>query len=207
MATDTHSAPKPRRRAPRWVVGVAGAVVALVALAALVIEVVAPLSAGLPIGWGQYNNARFHLHVGEPPLWNITADGQPYQALPGDCGFVVLATPLNVGVPHSSLDSMKLPRWMALYVAAPCAAQAPANATQQPAWQATGQRVTVAGQSAPLEELTWPDAQQISDVSYAVSVTLHGYQYTFQLQEPSAAQARQDLPDFLTFVQSFRYTS
>lgn len=204
MAQDIPATPPSHRRARGWRRGVM-IFVALVALLLVAVEVVAPLSAGLPIGWGQYNNAAFHLRVGTPPLWNITADGQSYQALPGDCGFAVLATPLNVGVPHSSLDSMKLPRWMALYVAAPCDTQASINAAQPSAWRATGQRVTIAGQSAPLEELTWPDAQQIPDVSYAVSAILHGYQYTFQLQEPSAAQARQDLPDFLTFVGSFRY--
>ena len=204
MATDTHSAPKPRRRAPRWLVVLAGAVVALVALAALVIAVVAPLSAGLPIGWGQYNNARYHLRIGTPPLWSVAADTRLYQSsLPGDCGFSVVASPPSERMAPSTLEAIKQPRYLAVYVTTPCGALG-SNTTWAPPWRPSGQRVTVAGASAPVETNQEPG---ITQISYAVSVTLHGSIYTFQLQDPTADQARQDLPDFLTFVQSFRYTS
>ena len=188
-----------RTRRRRW--WLASAVV--VALVALVVafEVVAPLSAGLPIGWGQYNKATFHLHVGTPRFWNVVGDSALNQGSPTNCSFAVVASPLTEPAQSTTLSAVKLPRAMEVFVAGPCAGLG-ANTPWQLPWQPTGQQVSVAGQSAPIETNHTPDIPQ---VSYAVSVTLHGSRYTFQLQEPTAAQAQQDLPDFLTVVRSFRY--
>jgi hypothetical protein len=207
MATTTQPARKPSRRAlPGWARAAASAVVVMVALAVAWVGVVAPLSAGLPIGWGQQASARYHLHIGTPPLWNVVADSQLYRSALVSCGYAVVASPLSEAAPHATLDAMLLPRWMAVFVAAPCDQSAPTTTTTQTPWQATGQRVTIAGQRVAIQTLAWPSAQRIPNVTDSASVTLHGYTYTFQLQEPTAALAKQDMPDFLTFAGSFRYT-
>ena len=69
--------------------------------------------------------------------------------------------------------------------------------------QPTGQSVVIAGQNAPIER----DTVGAPAVSYLAIVKLHGYFYSFTLQDPTAAQAQRDLPDFLTFMRSFHYVS
>lgn len=186
----------------RWRLALVAAIV-LCALAVIAVEVVTPLAAGLPIGWGQYNNAAYHLHVGAPPFWNVVGDSDLGQGSPNNCTFAVIASPLTEPAQASTLGAVKLPRSMTVFVAKPCAGL-DADMSWQLPWQPTGQQVSVAGQSAPVEINRTPDIPQ---VSYAVGVALHGYHYTFLLQDPTAAQAQQDLPDFLTFARSFRYTS
>ncbi len=94
-----------------------------------------------------------------------------------------------------------MPRWMAITAVAPC--NSAAIDLQPSLWQPTGQRIVIAGQSAPIEsEVVGPPA-----ITYRVSVTLHGYTYLFMLHDSSATQAQRDLPDFLIFIRSFRYVS
>ena len=200
MATETHLSRGNTRWYPRMtrsLLGLLATIVALCALAVVAVEVVAPLSAGLPIGWGQYDKAEFHLHVGTPPLWTAATDPSSTS-----CELTVAIAPPGQPAPTMRAVLSKMPRWMEVHAVAPCAS-AP-DLTQAWVWQPTGQRVSVAGQSAPVEINSTPDIPQ---VSYRVRVTLHGYTYTFALQDPTAAQARSDLPDFLTLVRSFRYTS
>lgn len=206
MATDTQPARR-SRRLPGWARIAASAVVVVVTLAVVAIGVVAPLSAGLPIGWGQYSNARYHLHMGTPPFWNVVADSRLYEsALTGGCGFALVASPTSEPVAPSTLEATLLTRWMAAFVATPCGQPASATTSAQTPWQPTGQRVTIAGQRVAIQTLALPSDQQLAIVTDSASVTLHGYTYTFQLQEPTAALAQQDMADFLTFAQGFRYT-
>ena len=199
MATETHLSRGNARWHPRMTrsrLGLLVAIVALCALAVVAVEVVAPLSAGLPVGWGQYDKAEFHLHVGTPPFWSAATDPSSTS-----CALTVAIAPPGQPAPTMRAALEKMPRAMAVYASAPCAT-AP-DLTQAWVWQPTGQRVTVAGQSAPIEINSTPDIPQ---VSYRVRVMVRGVAYTFALQGPTAAQARSDLPDFLTLVRSFRYT-
>ena len=91
---------------------------------------------------------------------------------------------------------------MAVTVFAPCDANAGSD-PQASLWQSTGQRVTIAGVSVPIESSTIGAPQ----VSYRASVTLRGYTYVFTLQGASNMQAQQDMPAFLTFMRSFQYVS
>lgn len=204
MATETYASSRKRRGMTRRQAGLLAGVVALVALAVVAVEVAWPLSAGLPAGWGQYTNSQFHLHVGAPPFWNVAADNDLSQGALYNCAFAVVTSPPSEHAPHSTLDVMKMPRWMLVVVAGPCLDSGPDHDVPPPQWQPTGQSVIVAGQSRPIEVYSLPGIPQ---VSYSVAVTLHGYRYSFTLQDPSAAQAQQDMPDFLTFVRSFRYIS
>ena len=200
MATETYASPRKRRGMTRRQAGLLAGVVALVALAVVVVEVVWPLSAGLPVGWGQYNSSQFHLHVGAPPFWNVVGDNYLNQGAVYNCTFAVVTSPRSEPALQTTLDTAKSPRWMGAFVAGACIDNA--SGAQSPLWQPTGQSVIVAGQSTPIEIYSLPGIPQ---VSYSVAATLHGYRYSFTLQDPSAAQAQQDMPDFLTFVRSFRY--
>lgn len=201
MATETFAKPGMKIRwYPRWTWKALIALAALVALAAVAVEVVWPLSAGLPIGRGQYNNAQFHLHVGTPPAWAAVADSAGADP---KCKLFVLLGPAY-HAPHTSFDIEKMPRSMELSVAAPCSGSSGGPSALTNGWQPSGQTEIIAGQRANVyvQRLSGDPA-----VSYAVGVTVHGYSYGFLLTEPSEAQARQDLPTFLTFVSSFRYVS
>ena len=202
MATETSASSGRSRWYPRWTPRLLVAIIALVALALVAVEVVWPLSAGLPVGWGQYQNSAYHLHVGTPAFWSVTADSDLNAGGLYNCQLAVLISP-NTEPVTSTRDMEKLPRWMLLSAAfAPCAAS-DESAPQASLWQPTGQSVVIAGVSAPLESKTvGPPA-----ISYRASVTLHGYTYGFMLYDSTAAQAQRDLPDFLTFARSFRYIS
>jgi hypothetical protein len=204
MATETYTSPGKRRGMTRRQAGLLAGAVALVALAVVVVEVVWPLSAGLPIGWGQYNNSLFHLHVGTPPFWNVAADSNAFPSNPG-CGFIVALAPPSQAALHSTRDLEKAPLTIQVDVAAPCLDVGLGAGGQAPLWQPTGQYVVVAGQTVPLETET-VDAGQ---VSYSVVVTAHGYTYRFILYAwaTQRQQAQKDLPDFLTLARSFRYIS
>lgn len=200
MATETYASRGNARWYPRMTrsrLGLLTAIVTLCALAVVAVEIVAPLSAGLPIGWGQYDKAEFHLRIGTPPFWTAATDPSSTR-----CALIVAIAPPGQQAPSMRSALSKMPRSMSVYATAPCAS-AP-DLTQAWVWRSTGQRVTVAGQVAPVEINSTPDIPQ---VSYRARVTLHGYHYTLMLDEPSTAQAQQDMPAFLTFIQSFRYTS
>ncbi len=185
--------------------GLLAGVVALVALAVVAVEVAWPLSAGLPVGWGQYNNSQFHLHVGTPLFWSVAADSDAFQGNPG-CGLIVALAPPSQAELHSTRDLEKAPLTIQVAVAAPCLDVGVSSGGQTPRAQPTGQSVVVAGQSAPVETASVGAGQ----ISYSVVVTAHGFTYSFMLNAVSAAQRQQaqnDLPDFLTFVRSFRYIS
>lgn len=202
MATETTRSRGQARWYPRWAPRLLAGVVALVALALVAVEVVWPLSAGLPIGWGQYQNSAYHLHIGTPALWNVTADANLNAGAANNCALTVTASPNSEAAPRSTLTAALLPRWMSVSVFAPC----DANAGSDPhasLWQSTGRRVTIAGVSAPIESETVGAPQ----VSYRASVTLHGYIYVFTLRDSSDTQAQRDLPAFLTFMRSFQYVS
>jgi hypothetical protein len=202
MATETFTRRGRARWYPRWTAKALGGVVVLVALALVAVEVVWPLSAGLPLGWGQYQNSAYHLHIGTPAFWNVTADSDSFHGAVNDCGFIVVASPNTEPAPPSTLEAMLMPRWMSVATMnSPCGGVG--SNPQASLWQPTGQRVVIAGQSAPIER----DTVGAPQVSYYVSVTLHGYIYSFAFQDPTAAQAQRDLPDFLTFARSFRYVS
>jgi hypothetical protein len=201
MATETSASSGRGRWYPRWAGRALVSVVALAALAALAVEVVWPLSAGLPVGWGQYQNSAYHLRVGTPAFWNVVADNSLGQGLPTNCTLALAASPLGVGALRTTLDTAKAPRWLGVFVAGPCDASA---FSDPQASLPTGQRVSIAGVSAPIEVGAVGGAAQ---VSYVASVTLHGYTYTFTLHDVSDPQAQQDMPDFLTFARSFRYVS
>lgn len=199
MATETYASRGKARWYPQMTrsrLGLLAAIVALCALAVVAVEVAAPLSAGLPIGWGQYDKAEYHLHVGTPPFWTAATDPSSTS-----CALIVAIAPPGQPAPTMRAALSKMPRSMSVYATAPCAS-AP-DLTQAWVWQPTGQRVSIVGQSASVEINSAPDIPQ---VSYRVRVMVHGYTYTFALQGPTAAQARSDLPDFLTLVRSFRYT-
>jgi hypothetical protein len=201
MATETYASSRKRRRMTRRQAGLLAGVVALVALAVVAVEVVWPLSAGLPIGWGQYNNSQFHLHVGAPPFWNVVGDSDLNQGAVYNCTFALIASPPSEPALHTTLDSAKSGRWMGVFAAGACVDGA--TGAQSSLWQPTGQSVIVAEQRAPIEMETIGAPQ----ASYRVAVALRGYRYMFVLNDPSAARAQQDMPDFLTFVRSFRYIS
>lgn len=204
MATETFARRGRARWYPRWAGRALAGVAALVALALVAVEVVWPLSAGLPIGWGQYQNSAYHLHIGTPAFWNVTADSSGFHNAVADCGFIVVASPNTEPALHSTVEAMVTPRWMS--VAAmnpPCGGMNGGGDSLAAQWQPTGQRIEIAGQSAPIEsEVVGPPA-----LTYRASVTLHGSIYIFTLHDSSAAQAQRDLPDFLTFARSFRYVS
>ncbi|HZC05275.1 MAG TPA: hypothetical protein VE338_06510 [Ktedonobacterales bacterium] len=202
MATETSTSRGSTRWYARSVWRLVLGALALCVLAALAVEVVAPLSAGLPLGWGQYHNSQHHLRVGTPPFWNVIADNSINQGALTNCAFAVVASPLSESAPHSTANIMRMSRWMGVFVTDPCDSGAGA-AGQASLWRATGQSVVVAGQREPVQMET-VGAPQVSE---RVDVSLHGYAYTFMLQDPTAAQAQQDMPDFLTLVRSFRYTS
>lgn len=188
---------------PRWASRALAGVVALAALALVAVEVAWPLSAGLPVGWGQYENSAFHLHIGMPAFWNVTADMSLNAGAGNNCLLTVAASPNTESAPRSTLEAALLPRWMSVSAAlAPCAASDESD-PQASLWQPTGQRVVIAGVSAPIERET----AGAPAVSYRASVTLHGGAYLFTLHDSTAAQAQRDLPDFLTFARSFRYIS
>lgn len=207
MATETQPTRRPRRRLPGWARAAASVVVVVVALTVVAVGVVAPLSAGLPIGWGQSSSARYHLRIGTPPFWNVAADSRLYQGMSVDCGFAVVTSPNTERAAPTTLEAVLLTRWMGVFAAAPCDQPTPTTTGAQAPWQPTGQRVTIAGRSVAIQTLVMPGDLNIPTVSDSASVSLHGSIYTFMLQEPTAAQAKQDMADFLTFVQSFRYTS
>lgn len=202
MATQTVASHGKTRLFPRWTWRVVVGAFALLAVVAIIVEVALPVSAGLPVGWGQYHNSDYHLQVGAPPFWNVAADNNLYQGGLDHCSFAVVASPLSEPALRSTLDVMKAPRWMGVFVTAPCGSGAGAD-PQASLWHATGQTVVVAGQREPMQ-MEIVGAPQVSE---RVTVSLHGFTYTFMLQEPTAAQAQQDLPDFVTFVRSFRYMS
>lgn len=201
MATETISSRGRARWYPRWAPRVLAGVVALAALALVAVEVVWPLSAGLPVGWGQYQNSAYHLHIGTPALWNVTADSTLDAGTPNGCMLTLAASPNTEAAPHSTLEAELLPRWIAVSAFAPCVGS---DASDPQASLPTGQSVTIAGVSAPIEVAAVGAAAQ---VSYRASVTLHGYIYVFTLHDASDPQAQQDMPDFLIFVRSFRYVS
>lgn len=204
MATETYASPRKRRAMTRRQAGLLAGVVALVALVVVAVEVAWPLSAGLPIGWGQYNNSQFHLHVGAPPFWSVVADSDAFPRNPG-CGLIVALAPPSQAELHSTFDLEKAPLTIQVAVAAPCL-DGVSSGGQTPGTQPTGQSVVVAGQPVPVETASIG----AGPISYSVVVTAHGFTYSFILNALSAAQRQQaqnDLPDFLTFVRSFRYIS
>jgi hypothetical protein len=201
MATETISSRRRARWYPRWAPRLLAGVVALAALALVAVEVVWPLSAGLPVGWGQYQNSAYHLHIGTPALWNMTADSTLDAGTPNGCMLTLAASPNTEAAPRSTLTAALLPRWMAVAAFAPCVGSAGSDPL---ASLPTGQRVTIAGVSAPIEVAAFGGAGQ---VSYYASVTLHGYIYVFTLHDASDPQAQEDMSDFLTFMRSFRYVS
>lgn len=201
MATETFTRRGRARWYPRWAPRLLAGVVALTALALVAVEVAWPLSAGLPVGWGQYQNSAYHLHIGTPAFWDVTADTDLNAGAANNCALTVTASPNSEAAPRSTLTAALLPRWMAVVAFAPCVGS-PASDPQ--ASLPTGQRVTIAGVSAPVEvSAVGGDAQ----VSYYASVTLHGYIYVFTLHDASDPQAQEDMSDFLTFMRSFRYVS
>lgn len=195
MATETFTRRGRARWYPRWAGRAMAGVGALVALALVAVEVVWPLSAGLPLGWGQYQNSAFHLHIGTPAFWSVT---DLNEGAATDCLLNVVASPSPA---RSAMEAGLMPRWMAITAVAPC--DSAAIDLQPSLWQPTGQSVDIAGQSASIER----DTGGPSEATYRASVTLHGYTYLFMLHDLSAAQAQRDLPDFLTFMRSFRYVS
>lgn len=128
------------------------AVVALCALVALGIEVIAPLSAGLPAGWGQFDKPAFHLHSGIPPFWNVVADTSLSPGATSACASAaVVASPPTERALQATVDAMKAPRWMAIVVKSPCRDQSAGGDTQAALWQPTGQVVGITGQRALLK--------------------------------------------------------
>lgn len=203
MATETSARLGRARWYPRWAPRVIVGLVALLALAALAVEVIWPLSAGLPIGWGQYQNSAYHLRIGTPAFWNVAADSDLSAGALDNCLLIVAASPNSEHAPRSTLEAALLPRWMSVSAAfAPCAVS-DESGPQASLWQPSGQSVVIAGMSAPIERET----VGAPAVSYRASVTLRGYSYLFTLHDSTAAQAQRDLPDFLTFIRSFRYVS
>jgi len=201
MATETFTRRGRARWYPRWTAKALAGVVVVVALALVAVEVIWPLSAGLPIGWGQYQNSAFHLHIGTPAFWHVTADSDLNAGAIHNCLFAVMATPNTEPAPHSTRELTGQPRWMVILADAPC--DGVVSEGQPSFWQPTGQSVVIAGQNAPIER----DTVGAPAVSYLAIVKLHGYFYSFTLQDPTAAQAQRDLPDFLTFMRSFHYVS
>jgi hypothetical protein len=201
MATETTMSRGRGRWYPRWAKRALVGVVALAALALVAVEVVWPLSAGLPVGWGQYQNSAYHLHIGTPAFWNVTADSTLDAGALNDCVLTLAASPTTEAAPRSTLEAELLPRWMAVSAFAPCVGSA---GSDPQASLLTGQNVTIAGVSAPIEVAAVGAAAQ---VSYLASVTLHGYIYDFTLHDASDPQAQEDMSDFLTFMRSFRYVS
>jgi hypothetical protein len=201
MATETTGSRGRGRWYPRWAKRALVGVLALAALALVAVEVVWPLSAGLPVGWGQYQNSAYHLHIGTPALWNVTADSTLDAGALNDCVLTLAASPTTEAAPHSTLEAELLPRWMAVSAFAPCVGS-PASDPQ--ASLPTGQRVTIAGVSAPISVAA---VGGVGQVSYYASVTLHDYIYVFTLHDVSDPQAQQDMSEFLTFMRSFQYVS
>ncbi|HET9111397.1 MAG TPA: hypothetical protein VFN78_11270 [Ktedonobacterales bacterium] len=199
MPTETFASSGKTRLLPRQTQRVLVGALALCALVAIVVEVVMPISAGLPIGWRPYSNSQYHLQVGTPPFWNVVADNSLNQDAMRSCTLAVVASPLSEPALRTTLDAMKAPRWMGVSV---CGSGVGAD-TQASLWRPTGQIVVVAGQREPVRIET-VGAPQVSE---RVAVERDGDTYIFMLQEPTAAQAQQDMPDFLTFVRSFRYAS
>ena len=201
MATETAMSRGKARWYPRWAPRLLVGTVALAALALVTVEVVWPLSAGLPVGWGQYQNSAYHLHIGTPALWNVTADSTLDDGAAHSCMLTLASSPNSEAALHSTLEAELLPRWMAVSAFAPCVGS---PASDPEASLPTGQRVTIAGVSAPIEVAA---VGGVGQVSYYASVTLHGYIYVFTLHDVSDPQAQEDMSAFLTFMRSFRYVS
>lgn len=192
MATETYAKPysKPHWY-PRWTWKALVALAAVCALAVIVVEVVEPLSMGLPIGWGHYDNAALHFRVGTPPQWNVVADNALGRGALTDCAFAVVFSPPTEPAFHSTLDIAKSPRWMGVFAATPCGSGG--SGTQDSLWRIAGQKLVVEP-----HQITSESKSVDGQLNYAGSISCQTYTYETMLHEPTAAQGQRDWSDFLT---------